>query len=295
MDTLLRYGSGDFLYTFKPEDQLQLRDNFRNLIPRTSKIPGLSGSFDEQGSDIAPTEDGDVRVTFWLLADTNKEMQAKKEAVGRMKTFGKVRLYKQPEDASQFERYCEARVNAIDFNEKASDQPHKFLRMSINFQVPDNPRWLTIGTESPGYNDGSLYNSGVVYGGNPDIQNLVGVDNTFSLSPAGNDISFPRFIIRVPTGKSATNVIIQREVNSLIVDKIRYAATLASEETLQINCRAYSVVDSVGADAYSDDFSFETAAWMRLYGGISNNIRVLMDNPADEITLESRFYEAYNV
>lgn len=294
MDTLLRYGSGDYLYTFSPEDQVQLRDNFRDLIPRTSKIPGLSGAFDEQGTDIAPTEEGNIQYTFWLLARDAKHMQQQKEAIGRIKTFGKRRLYKQPEDETLPERYCEARVNSISFNERAGDRPDKQLRVTINFQVPDNPRWLTIGTEAPSYNDGSIYGSGVTYGGSPITQNLIGLDNTFSVTPAGNDIMYPRFTIVVPATKSATNIRIQREVDGVVVDQIRYAGTLVAADQLEINCRSYSVWLN-GADGYSSTFTFATSAWFRLIGGLTNNFRVLMDNPTDEIDLEIRYYEAYNV
>lgn len=294
MDTLLRFGSGDYLYTFNPDDQIQIRDNFRDLVPRTSKIPGLSGAFDEQGTDIAPTEEGNVQVTFWLLAMDAADMQAKKEAVGRMKTFGKRRLYKQPEDETQTERYCDARINSISFNERAGERPDKYLRVTINFQVPDNPRWLTIGTEAPSYNDGSTYGSGVTYGGSPITQNLVGTDNTFSVTPSGNDISYPRFTIEVPAGKSASNIRLQREEAGVVVDELIYAGTLSAGDILEINCRSYSVWLN-GADGYSSDFSFITSAWFRLIGGLQNDFRVLMDNAGDEIDLEIRYYEAYNV
>lgn len=293
MDTLLRFGSGDTLYTFTPDDQVKLRDNFRDVVTRTSRLPGLPGGFDEYGVGPAPTEIGIVQVMFWLLAISGAEMEAKKEALGRMDSFGKRRLYKQTVDPAADERYCEARVNSIEFSESAGDRPDKYLRVSLTFEV-DNPRWLTIGTEAPSYNDGSTYNSGVVYGGNPVTQNLVGLDNSFTVTPAGNEITYPRFLITVPATKSATNIRIQREVNSAPVDEVAYAGTLSAGDLYEINCRAYSVFKN-GADFYDDDFTFITSAWFRLIGGVPNTIRVLMDNAGDEIDLEMRYYESYNV
>lgn len=293
MDTLLRFGSGSTLYTFNPDDQVQLRDNFRNAVPRTSRLPGLSGGFDEYGIMPAPTEIGNVQMTFWLLATDAADMQDKKEAIGSMLGFGKKRLYKQPVNPVDGERYCEARINTIDYNERSSDRPDKYLQVTIHFQV-DNPHWYQIGTEAPSYNDGSTYNSGVIYGGSPITQNVVGLDNSFSVTPDGNDITYPRLLLTIPATKSATNIRIQREVNGSVVDKITYAGTLNADDVYEVNCRAYSVFLN-GADGYDSNFSFATSAWMRLIGGVSNTIRVLMDNASDEIDLEMRYYEAFNV
>lgn len=293
MDTLLRFGSGTQLYTFDPSDQKVLRDNFRNVLARATRLPGLSGGFDEDGKGISPTEKGNVLYRFLYEATSEADMDAKKLALGRMKTFGKKRLYKQPVDPALPERYCEARVNSIDFTERSGDRPEKRLEFTINFQV-SNPYWLTQGTESPQYGDGSIYGSGVVYGGTPVTQSLVGADNSFSVTPEGNDITYPRLTLEVPAGKSAQNIRIQRLVNGSVIDEVRYAGTLSAGDILEINSRAYAVYLN-GADGYTTDFSFNTSAWFRLIGGTSNAIKVLMDNPTDEIDLEMRFYEAYNV
>ena len=293
MDTLLRFGSGTQLYTFDPTDQKQLRDNFRNVIARTNRMPGLSGGYDEYGKGIAPAEIGNVLYSFLYEASSEADMQAKKEALGRMKTFGKKRLYKQPVDDTLTERYCEARVNSIDFTETSGKRPEKRLEFTVNFQV-DNPYWLTQGTEAPQYGDGSIYGSGVTYGGSPVTQPLVGEDNSFSVTPNGNDISYPRLTLEVPAGESAENIRIQRLVNGSVIDQVRYAGVLAAGDILEINCRAYAVYLN-GGNGYTTDFSFNTSAWFKLIGGTENTISVLMDNPTDEIDLEMRYYEAYNV
>jgi hypothetical protein len=293
MDTLLRFGSGDYLYTFNPEDQIQIRDNFRDVVPRTSRLPGLSGGFDEYGTDRAPNEIGNVQVSFWLLAENEIEMEAKKLALGRMKVFGKKLLFKQPEDEYQTERYTEARVNSIDFNEAAGQRPDRYLMVTVNFQC-DNPFWYTIGTEAFKLGDGTLLGSGAALGGTPIEQTLTGLDNSFSLTPSGNDITYARFTIEIPATKSATNIRIQREVASLVVDQVAWAGTLVAADILEINCRALSIQKN-GNDAYGADFTFITSAWFRLIGGIPNTIRVRMANASDQINLKVRFFEAYNV
>ena len=293
MDTLLRFGSGSQLYTFDPEDQIQLRDNFRNVVPRTSRLPGLSGGFDEYGKAPAPSEIGNVSITVGYEASSPADMEDKKIAIGAMRAFGKKRLYKQPVDPTADERYCEARINSIDFNEAVGDRPERYMIFTISFQV-DNPFWLTQGTEAPQYGDGSVFGSGVTYGGTPVTESLVGVDNSFSVSPSGNDIIYPRMTLVVPSGKSATNIRVQRLINDSVIDQVRYAGTLDADDVYEINCRSYATYLN-GADGYDDNFSFNTAAWFSLIGNTTNTIRVLMDNPTDEIDLELRYYEAYNV
>lgn len=293
MDTLLRFGAGDTLYTFDPNDQIQYRDNFRNVVPRTSRLPGLSGGYDEYGQSPAPSEIGNVSVTIGYEATSDADMEAKKLALGAMRAYGKQRLYKQPVDATADERYCEARINSIDFNEAVGNRPETYNTFTISFQV-DNPFWLTQGTEAPQYGDGSAYASGVTYGGSPVTQSLVGEDNTFSLTPEGNDIAYPRITLTIPSGKSAENIRVQRLVNSIVIDEVRYAGTLSADDVLEINCRAYAVYLN-GADGYDSNFSFNTASWFRLLANTSNSIRVLMDNADDEVDLEMRYYEVYNV
>ncbi|MEL7433253.1 MAG: hypothetical protein AAFN11_04840, partial [Chloroflexota bacterium] len=174
MDTILRFGAGIQLYTFTPDDQLSYRDNFRDVVPRTSRLPGLSGGFDEYGVSPAPTEIGNVSMQFWVLADTPADMYQAKLDIGRMRTFGKRRLYKQPVDGNADEVYCEARINSITWNETTQDRPDKYLRFTVDWQV-DNPFWFAQGTEAPQYGDGSTFGSGVTYGGSPITQSLLGV------------------------------------------------------------------------------------------------------------------------
>src|SRR5690606_5797669 len=98
----------------------------------------------------------------------------------------------------------------------------------------------------------------------------------------------------IPTGKSATNIRVQRRRQGVVMDEVRYTGTLSAGSVLEINCRAYSVTLN-GSDGYSSAFGFETGAWFRLVAGISNEIRVLMNNTTDEATIKFRYYEAYNV
>lgn len=291
MDTLLRFGSGDELHTFDPTRQVSLDDSFLKVMTRLSRLPGLQGAFDEYGSGAAPAESGEVRVAFWLMSDQPEELLRMKRAVAAMKAWGKKRLYKRPWGSGR-ELYCEARFKTLEFKQEVTRLSHKRLLMMLTFEV-DNPMWYSLGTEAWSWGDGTLWGN-APWGGNPVEEAVIGSDNSFSLTPEGNDIIYPRITIEIPTGKSATNIRVQRRRQGVVMDEVRYTGTLSAGSVLEINCRAYSVTLN-GSDGYSSAFGFETGAWFRLVAGISNEIRVLMNNTTDEATIKFRYYEAYNV
>lgn len=289
MDTLLRFGGGNQLYVFTPDHQISYRDNFADLVPRTSRIPGVDGGFNEFGSEAPPKEIGNVQMVMWLYADTPAEMTAKQDAIRAMASYGTKRLYKEMVGGGLV-RWCEAYVNNIDMPQHAADLPRKRQRIQINFQVP-NPFWFTQGTEAPRWGDGGLWGGGGVWGGTATAHSVSGTDNTFSETPAGNAITIPRITVKCGAGQTASNIRIRRLVNNVTVDEVAYAGTLAANDELIINCRAKSV-KLAGADAYDNNFTIRTASWFRLLP-LENTIQVLMDNAGDAASVYVRYYEAY--
>lgn len=288
MDSILRFGSGDELYEFEPEDQISLRDNFRDAVPRTTRLPGVSGGFDEFGSDPAPGEIGNVQVNIWIQAETEDEMTRKLQDIGSMPSFGVKRLFKRPMNGDP-ELYCNARINSIDYTGSARNLSHRNTSVQINFQVA-TPGWLSQGTESPLWGGGELWGGGAVWGGGALPVTVIGLNNDFSIEPGGNGVTYPRIFISIPTLKSATNVRVQRIVGGIVKDEIRYDDTLSAGDVLEVNARALSVMLN-NVDAYDDKFTFKTAGWFSLIGGISNTIRVLMDNPSDEARITTKYFE----
>lgn len=294
MDTLRRFGIGDELYTFEEDEQISLRDNFRDVVSRTSRLPGLSGAYNEFGTGPAPNENGNVRVEFWLQGDTAQALQTKLESMAAMEAWGTKRLVKWSYGGGE-ERYCEAYVQNIDFNMNVRDVPHKRLRIAVNFGV-DNPVWLGGGTYTGGFlwGDGTLWGSGAKWGGTPDEQALTGTENTFSVTPAGNKLAYPIIRVEVPSGKQAENVRVQRLVSARVVDEIKYTGVLSAGDIWEVDASALQVRLN-WVDGYGDAFSFESPAWFRLRGGIANSIRVLMQNATDEATVRFEYHDAYNV
>lgn len=286
MDSLVRFGQ----YNFTQKNQVSLRDNFRDVVPRTTRLPGLSGGFDEYGQDAAPLEIGNVQVVFWMHADSIEEMETLKQDIGKLPSYGVTRLYKQPLDSGQGERYCEARANSVDYHERASQQPHRRMQVTVNFQAA-NPVWLALGTEGWAWGDGTGWGTGAIWGGSAAPQAVSGVQNDFTITPEGNAQTFPRITINCGASQTASGVTIQRLVSGEVVDEIKYDATLGNNDSLEINCRALSVKLN-GSDAYSSVFTFLRAHWFLLEPG-ENSIRVLMDNAGDAADVYMRYYEAY--
>jgi len=288
MDTLLRFGSGDELYTFTPDNQISIRDNFANVVPRTTRLPGADGGFDEFGRERAPGEIGNVQMIFWLYASSLPAMTAVLDELRAMTSWGTKRLYKQPMGGGG-DRWCEARLNSIDAPQNASDLPGKRQRVQLNFQVA-SPFWLNQGTEAFSWGDGTPWGDGI-WGGSAAANAVSGTDTSFTVTTSGNAISHPRITIECGGGQTASNIRIRRIVQGETVDEVAYAGTLTAGDELEINCRDLSVTLN-GANAYDSDFTFQTASWFRLLPG-ANTIQVLMDNSGDAADVYFRYYEVF--
>lgn len=280
---LLRFGSGTTVYTF-PDTQQAYRDNFASVVPRTVRLPGLSGGFDQFGSDVAPHEIGMVSIQYVLTAPTRGEMQAKRDTVKSLTSLGVRRLYMQPGD--QTERWCEARVNNINMAQQIDGFTDLHQPVTIDFQVAD-PYWLQQGTESWSWGDGTLW-GGNVWGGTATPQSLTGTSNTFTENVSGVHITFPRMTLQVPSGASCSNPRIQRIVDGQVQDEVSYTGTLAAGSTLEINCRRLSVTLN-NVNAYSAAFAWRRPSWFRLTPG-NNSIRVLFGAVTGTPTLTLRYY-----
>ena len=82
-------------YTF-PTTQSQIRDNFSDMVPRTVRIPGADGGFDQFGENKAQSEIGVVSVTFEQYADSRDSLPAEvaelSQAIDRYKLMHRRRF-----------------------------------------------------------------------------------------------------------------------------------------------------------------------------------------------------------
>ncbi len=290
MDILTRFGVGDRVFNFDVSAQSDLRDTFRNGVARTTRLPGVSGGYNELGIAEMPSQVGNVFVDVWLLADTPAQMFQKKKQIGLLKSFGLAVLTKQPIGGGET-MYCLATLDNADYTERADDTPFKQLQVSLVFQVTD-PRWRSIGTTGGIWDDGTLWDDGTIWDGEDVSQAVSGVTTEYTITPDGNAVTLPSITFLCGVAETASQLRIQRLVGGAVVDELSYTTTLVANDLLSIDAESKTITLN-GADAYGAAFDFKTAAWLALMPGVPNTIRILMGLPTDAGTISINYEEMY--
>lgn len=281
---VLRFGS----YSFE-DGVIQFSDNFLDLVPRTMRLPGLSGGYSEDGSAAAVQEIGNVSYQHMVRAAHRQEMRAKLDALRALIGYGQQRLTIQPAPGDA-ERFCWANLNNIQISQNVNDQPAFSQAVQFNWQVTD-PRWYsnTIGLAywgEPTWGDGSLW------GGSNGGSVLSGLTNSLSITPGGNAPTRPVISVMTYAGQTVSNPTIQRLVNGQVVDQVSYTIVLTANQTLVIDCRAQRVtVQSLGA--YGAAFAtLRPERWFELQPG-ANSVKVLFGDAGDAARVRIGYYDAW--
>lgn len=236
-----------------------ISDNFRNAVPRTERLADLSGGFDAYLADDAPNEIGNINLSFELVSETRAGMQALVDAVGKLKSLGKRKLYLQPQGTAA-ERWCYARVNNIAIARRPADQTDLIQPVQINFQVSD-PAW-TEDEEN-------------------DTIAASGASTDATITNDGNANALARVVVTCAAGQTAENVKVRRIVGGVTIDEMAYTGVLTAGDELELDAQAKSVLLN-DADAY-DAFAFTHPDWFRLLPG-ANTVRIIQANAGDECT-----------
>jgi hypothetical protein len=273
------------------------RTTFGDLVPNTVRMPGVSGGFDQYGSEAAPCEVGQVSVSFVLKSATREGMQALIDAVNALAWIGKRKLIFQPQGTLPI-RWCWARVNNISIPRQPAQQTEYHQPVTINFQVGD-PRWYSYRTNGNVWETTwKLGDAGVVLGTAAKLDrsaglfSYTGLSNTISVTVEGNDIVYPRIVVQAfyTTSASATNITIQRLVGGTVVDSVAWAGTLINKDWLEIDCARQRM-----RHMHTDDYAHLTVLhpfWLRLRPG-TNTLRLLMENVSDRIYWVMHFHDPY--
>lgn len=262
-------------------------DNFANLVPKTTRIFGMDGGFPEFGDDRSPSEIGTVRQALTLVSTTRAGMQAKRDALASMADWGKQKLVMTTTDGT--ERFCYGAINSITINRDEAQNTDLWQPATLYWQV-FYPRWRTLGTESKLWDEGWSWDDGTVWGGGGGFS-ASGLATDQTVTNNGKTTVQPRISIICGAGQTVTQPTIQRLVNGIIVDEIVFGGTLVAGDTLEINCRAWSV-EKNNVDAYTSSFDFLHPSWFRLAPG-SNTIRVRQFNISGAATIQFAYYEEY--
>lgn len=280
---LIRFGT----YTFPA--QTEFSTNFGDVVMQTSRLPGRDGGYDYCADAPAPKEVGNVRVGFWLTADSPAELRAKVDACYGMIETGLARLYIDPQNGDGY-RYCEAKVNNIRIAEGVRDLPHKRQKVDLNFQVAGEPFWISTGTEAPTYGGGFSYGGGSSYGGDTTPTALSGLQTDVTVTNGGSAHTSPRFTLDVGAGQTCEDFTIQRLVGGTVVEQVKYTGVIAGAHRLEVNCRALSVtLDSTAAYA---NLTFTRGHWVKLVPG-SNTLRFKFKNVGDAASVKIRYVTRY--
>jgi len=260
---LKTFGNGGaYLYTF-PTTQSQVRDNFSDVVPRTVRVPGANGGFDQFGLDPAPTEIGNVAVTFDIEVADPDLMQAERDEIRAMAAWGVQKLIKQCGDEG--ERYCWARVNSIGMTEspagsQGSISTNILLRVTVDFQVAE-PGWF----DDTAWDTPTSLTTLDATTGNP-TQTEVTIGGLFPV--------FPRFTVTIDSA-FVTDVglyISQTTPTTLtgIADCQFYMQAISTpagtQSSLVIDCASMSVQHN-GADAFAEVDYYANANYFSLPPG----------------------------
>jgi len=268
-------------------------DNFGDLVTRSGRLPGLTGGFDELGIGPAPGEIGTISASFALVAESKAQMTGQLDDLRAIAEWPKGKLYMQPADPGEGERWCWARLNTITTAHNYERHSDLFMRVQATFQVA-YPRWERAATtddapiwgapswgaatwggsgwqyvgnsysEPPRWGTGATWGGGTRWGGTAPSA----TSQTISVVNEGNALALLRlrFSARVacPAG-----LVIERVVGGVAVEGITLAATSANE-TWDVDGRSLSVLRDL-KPAY-ELFSATSPRWLTLAPG-ANSIR----------------------
>jgi len=264
------------------------RDNFADAVPRTTRLPGMDGGFDEYGVDPAPGEIGNVQGTLKIKKTPPSAMVDWLDTLRSSARQRKGRLYMQPVDENESLRWCYARLNNMTTNHSESGHTGIMMEVKFSFQVSD-PHWYQQGTEAPEW---GFFTWGESYwGGTATAQAVSGLTTDLTETVTGGTVAtLPRITITCDTGETAQNIVIQRLVSGAVKDQLTLTDTLVAGDEVVINCRKRSVLKN-GSNAYSS-LTATRAEWFRLNPG-SNSIRVTMANASDAASIKLSYLHAF--
>lgn len=276
-----------------PDTQFFYNDNFGDTLPTSKRLPGVSGEWNEDG-DLPPAHrSGVVELGYRLEAENYAAMDALRDGVRKLNSYGWAQLIRQPNDQTAATQFCWARIVQSRMERKKSlrDDSDLWQEVRLVWNVPD-PRWFGGSNAQWQFGDGSDWgDAGLKWtSGGVDIAASGTVtDDTITMS--GNGVAVPTISIAPGALNSCEDPIIQRLVNSVVIDEVSYVGTLGATDTLTIN-GAMGRVDLNGVSVWGSGFDYTMPDFFRLLPG-SNSIRVKFTNGGDAATVKFMFHDVY--
>lgn len=244
-----------------------IRDNFDAANDAMITTLNGHGGFDAYGADDSLSNPGRVDVSFALMVDSIDSMAGSIDAVRKLRSYGKRKLYWQPQ-GTLAERWCWARVIGNPLTRGPINENGKYQEMTLSFSAPD-PHWY--GNEGTA----TMVISGTVTNG--------------TITHNGNAPALAYITIQANSGGTVTAPVVQRLVGTTAYDEVSYSGTVTTS-TLSMNARSKSVTYGT-VDAYSS-FDFDHPDWFRLESG-ANVIKITATNAAAAGTAKFYYYPTY--
>lgn len=274
-------------YTFENAVS-QFQDNFLDLVPRTIRLPGLSGGFALDGITPSAQEIGRVTLRHWVQATSPAEMVNKLDAIRALASQGVKRLTVEPFPGAAY-RYCWASIHNIQMSQNVNQRPSFQQQVTFDWQIAD-PRWYSDADGAPYWGEFD-WGDGSKWGGTNAGTAVSGLTTTLTVTPVGNAPTLPKISIMTYAAQTVTNPTIQRLIAGVVVDSVAYTGVLGAHETLLINCRSQAVRWQ-SQSAYAAFTALRPERWLELQPG-ANTLKVLFGNSGDAATVRIGYEDAW--
>lgn len=307
---LVKFATNNGIYDF-PDAQTTLGDNFTDLVPATERVQGMDGGFDRLFERPAPQSIGNISVEWWLLPSSIESITDLKDAVRKMASWGKGKLFVRPENAEDDNRdvrWCEARINNVQISENVRNMPHLRQRVSADFQV-SNPVWYGYeeGPDEPAHNadkwwyldDGFVLDTAGLTLGGPRVQEDVLTGDTVDITNSGSHVVYPVLRFQALTLATTCGFGLRRlfGASETVVEEWFWDGRLVVGETVVIDCAKKTVMwESATGDLVAiDDFTIRKGfGFMELSPG-THTFEIFTDYPDDylELRFTVDFFDAW--
>ncbi len=227
-------------------------------------MAGVDGGYDEDGLGRSNAGNGIVQFSVYLVSSTRAGMQALRDSLHKISTWGSGILY---DTTGAGERWAYGRITNISMSEKRHENTDLFQRVQLTF-LCNPPFWHTAGNTT-------IWDAGANWdgGANWDKTGSNSISAALTSIPITNNGSAHTLPTLAAEYNSGTVGFIEfrRVVAGEIVDRVRYEGTLTSGQWLEIDCAAQRVTIQPNGTNVFNQFTYEHPDWFRLEPG-SNDV-----------------------
>lgn len=267
------------------------RDNFADVLARTSRVVGVSGGVDEFGRGVALSEVGNVQAGFFLISESREGMTALRDDLKKLLGWGVKKLWMQPSDPTAKPRWTWARVNNINMPEKRERHTDLWQKVTLSFQCAD-PRWYSHPSAWL-LDSGEVLDDGLTVGGYRASSTTVNNGSTITLTNNGSTTT-PLYLRFDAGANSVTDLRVSlRDADNVEIGRWRFEDTLSANQILEVDSTALSVtVTDTATNGRYDAFNPQIGTgFLELPSG--TNTLVITGSFTGNITMYADYLDAW--